>query len=386
MPLTATNAPPTDPNLLNRNIVRGPRLVDVGAPEPVPAPSLVDVGTPEPVDVPRLVDVGKPAPPSIEELVGQIDTDLNFFPSDEQLTEYFAYKDEQPFSFKKTWDAGVNAVGMALSDITKAVGAAATDPAFRFNPAKLGITVAEGAARGTWDLSILGKMMINKLDELVVDSPAMRKAYFSQLRDKHNKNLKPGEKPIPTRGNLMELAPDDLKDEWESKYRGTLNDRRIEKWRTMRYILNTRNLAREGKKTILGEFLGEKADKALLPFIKQEVAEGSSYILDPTLPVGFVSAPVKATAKPLISRLTKSQLLERGLVAPTVEFTGRTLKDTGKKVDEIISNIGAKVEENTDLVKAAQPIMTGASAAAGAYVAPERVGMLGGAAAGAGGG
>jgi len=414
MPVLSTNAPPVDPNLLNRNIVRGPRLVDVGAPEPVPEPTLVDVGAPEPVTVPRLVDVGKPTLPTIEELVNWIETSPDILENvtDEQLTEYFAYKDEQPFDFKKTWDATVNAVGMALSDITKAVAAAATDPEFRFNPVKLGLTVAEGAARGTWDLSILGRMITDKLDEFAFTpdwptepvykkrSPGFKPVQggrnwtpdvMAESRDflveKHNAaypNKKITARDIYDDG-YVELEPGDyklFKSSWNEK---TL-DKRREKWREMRWITNTRNLAREGKKTILGEFLGEEADKALLPFIKQEVAEGSSYFLDPGAPVGLLSAPLKAAPKSFLSRMTNTQLLERGLIAPTVELTGRTLKETGKKVDEIISRIGAKVEENTDLVKAAQPIMTTSAAAAGAYYAPESVGMLGGAVAGGLGG
>jgi hypothetical protein len=408
MPLTTTNAPPTDPNLLNRNIVRKPRLVDVGAPEPVPKPRLVDVGKPEPVAVPRLVDVGKPTSQSVEELVQQIDGDQNFIPSDEQLTEYFAYNDEQPFDYKKTWDASVNAVGTALGDITKAVGAAIVDPEFMFNPinpVKRVATFAEGAARGTWDLSILGRMMTDKLDEVhsgyynnFPESPTSDEwSKESKLRNPRKFLVKKHNEAYPDkkidwrdiyRDGYTEIEPGDynlFKNQWNEE----MGANRRDKWRTMRWITNTRNLAREGKKTIIGEFLGEDVDKALLPYIKQEVAEGSSYFLDPTLPVGFLSAPAKATVKPLVTRipgLTNVQLLERGLIAPTVEFTGRTLKNTGKKVDEIISKIGAKVEENTDLVKAAQPIMTGASAAAGAYVAPESVGMLGGAVAGAVGG
>jgi hypothetical protein len=389
MPLTTTNAPPTDPNLLNRNIVRKPRLVDVGAPEPVPKPRLVDVGKPEPVTVPRLTDVGKPKSQSVEELVRQIDGDQNFIPSDEQLNEYFAYNDEQPFDYKKTWDAGVNAVGTALGDITKAVGAAIVDPEFRFNPVKQVATFAEGAARGTWDLSILGRMMTDKFEEVVAEPSKRERTLY--LVDRHNEEHPDKEisfLDVFYHGKRDFANPSDYK-RYISDYEEKLLDNRRDRWRTMRWITNTRNLAREGKKTIIGEFLGEDVDKALLPYIKQEVAEGSSYFLDPTLPVGLLSAPAKATAKPLVTRipgLTNVQLLERGLIAPTVEFTGRTLKNTGKKVDEIISNLGAKVEENTDLVKAAQPIMTGASAAAGAYVAPESVGMLGGAVAGAVGG
>ena len=366
MPIVQTNAPPVDPNLLNRNIVRGPRLVDVGPPEPVPAPTLVDVGAPAPVVVPRLADVGKPKPPSIQELADHIDTDLNFYPSDEQLDEYFAWKDEQPFGMKKTWDATVNAVGMALTDITKAVAAGVSDPKF-YGPvsATRTATIAEAAARGTWDLSILGKMMIDKVDELhsgyydnFPESPTSdewsKESKFRNPRKflvkKHNEAYP--DKKIDWRDiyhdGYTEIEPGDydlFKRQWNEEMSGNRRD----KWRTMRWIINTRQQAREGKKTILGEFLGEEADKQILPYINQKVAEGGSYFLDPSLPVGLASTPIKATAKPLLSRvpgLTKvAPWTERGFVGPGVEVTGKGVKWTGQQAEKIGVNISKRIEQ-----------------------------------------
>ena len=104
-----TNTPPVDSDLLNKKNVSElykPRLVDVGKPRPAPKPVLVDVGKPKPAPKTKLVNVGKPKLPTIEQLVQQIDSDLNFVPSKNQIKEYFAYKDKQPFGFKK--DLGRN--------------------------------------------------------------------------------------------------------------------------------------------------------------------------------------------------------------------------------------------------------------------------------------
>ena len=373
-----TNTPPVDSDLLNKKNVSKPRLVDVGKPRPAPKPVLVDVGEPKPAPKTKLVDVGKPKLPTIEQLVQQIDSDLNFVPSKSQIKEYFAYKDKQPFGFKKTWDATVNAVGTALGDMTKAVGSAVTDPDF-YNPIgkKKYVTLAEGFARGSWDLATLGRMMTDKFQEVAGDpSERERVKYIVKRHNEEYPDDKVSFMQVFDSGNKDFKNPKDYK-RYYSDFKDNLTEKRIERWRTMRYILNTRNLAREGKKTILGEFLGEKADKELLPHINQEVAEGSSYFLDPTLPVGLAATPLKAGQKSVVTR---------GITAPVLEKSGRRIKETGKWIDETIAKLETKAAENADIVDIVEPAATGASAVGGAIVGAESVGPVAGAVAGAIGG
>ncbi len=370
-----TNTPPVDSDLLNKKNVSKPRLVDVGKPRPAPKPVLVDVGKPKPAPKTKLVDVGKPKLPTIEQLVQQIDSDLNFVPSKSQIKEYFAYKDKQPFGFKKTWDATVNAVGTALGDMTKAVGSAVTDPDF-YNPIskKKYATLAEGFARGSWDLATLGRMMTDKFQEVAGDpSERERVKYIVKRHNEEYPDDKVSFMQVFNSGNKDFKNPKDY-NRYYSDFKDNLTEKRIERWRTMRYILNTRNLAREGKKTILGEFLGEKADKELLPNINQEVAEGSSYFLDPTLPVGLAATPLKAGQKSVVTR---------GITAPVLEKSGRRIKETGKWIDETIAKLETKAAENADIV---EPAATVSSAVGGAVLAPESVGPVAGAVAGAIGG
>jgi hypothetical protein len=370
-----TNTPPVDSDLLNKKNVSKPRLVDVGKPRPAPKPVLVDVGKPKPAPKTKLVDVGKPKLPTIEQLVQQIDSDLNFVPSKSQIKEYFAYKDKQPFGFKKTWDATVNAVGTALGDMTKAVGSAVTDPDF-YNPIskKKYATLAEGFARGSWDLATLGRMMTDKFQEVAGDpSERERVKYIVKRHNEEYPDDKVSFMQVFNSGNKDFKNPKDY-NRYYSDFKDNLTEKRIERWRTMRYILNTRNLAREGKKTILGEFLGEKADKELLPNINQEVAEGSSYFLDPTLPVGIAATPLKAGQKSVVTR---------GITAPVLEKSGRRIKETGKWIDETIAKLETKAAENADIV---EPAATVSSAVGGAVLAPESVGPVAGAVAGAIGG
>ncbi len=370
-----TNTPPVDSDLLNKKNVSKPRLVDVGKPRPAPKPVLVDVGKPKPAPKTKLVNVGKPKLPTIEQLVQQIDSDLNFVPSKNQIKEYFAYKDKQPFGFKKTWDATVNAVGTALGDMTKAVGSAVTDPEF-YNPIskRKYATLAEGFARGSWDLATLGKMMTDKFQEVAGDpSTRERVKYIVKRHNEEYPEDKVSFNQVFYDGNKNFKNPKDY-NRYFSDFKDNLTEKRIERWRTMRYILNTRNLAREGKKTILGEFLGEKADKELLPNINQEVAEGSSYFLDPSLPVGLAATPLKAGQKSVVTR---------GITAPVLEKSGRRIKETGKWIDETIAKLETKAAENADIV---EPAATVSSAVGGAVLAPESVGPVAGAVAGAIGG
>tara|TARA_R110002020_G_scaffold149353_1_gene325608 strand:- start:1092 stop:6236 length:5145 start_codon:yes stop_codon:yes gene_type:complete len=373
-----TNTPPVDSDLLNKKNVSElykPRLVDVGKPRPAPKPVLVDVGKPKPAPKTKLVNVGKPKLPTIEQLVQQIDSDLNFVPSKNQIKEYFAYKDKQPFGFKKTWDATVNAVGTALGDMTKAVGSAVTDPEF-YNPIskRKYATLAEGFARGSWDLATLGKMMTDKFQEVAGDpSTRERVKYIVKRHNEEYPEDKVSFNQVFYDGNKNFKNPKDY-NRYFSDFKDNLTEKRIERWRTMRYILNTRNLAREGKKTILGEFLGEKADKELLPNINQEVAEGSSYFLDLSLPVGLAATPLKAGQKSVVTR---------GITAPVLEKSGRRIKETGKWIDETIAKLETKAAENAEIV---EPAATGVSAVGGAILAPESVGPIAGAVAGAVGG
>lgn len=376
-----TNTPPVDSDLLNKKNVSElykPRLVDVGKPRPAPKPVLVDVGKPKPATKTKLVNVGKPKLPTIEQLVQQIDSDLNFVPSKNQIKEYFAYKDKQPFGFKKTWDATVNAVGTALGDMTKAVGSAVTDPEF-YNPIskRKYATLAEGFARGSWDLATLGKMMTDKFQEVAGDpSTRERVKYIVKRHNEEYPEDKVSFNQVFYDGNKNFKNPKDY-NRYFSDFKDNLTEKRIERWRTMRYILNTRNLAREGKKTILGEFLGEKADKELLPNINQEVAEGSSYFLDPSLPVGLAATPLKAGQKSVVTR---------GITAPVLEKSGRRIKETGKWIDETIAKLETKAAENADIVKPAADSASAVGAVGGAIVGAESIGPVAGAVAGAVGG
>ena len=324
-----TNAPPVDSTLVKTNII--PKFEDIAEP--------------------RFID-NEPEKAPIELLAERIDTDPEFVPSNEQLTEYFNYKDKQPFSYSKVRDTAVGTVGGLLTDLAKTVSSAATDPDFALGPGgklitylagganpkeavkvaasgatKRAATTAEAAARGTWDLSILGKKLIDKMDEL-------DKQTWSGWADfavkEHNKKY-PKNKITKTGlyyDGYKEINPGDLL-ELKNKWGKTKNQTRIDAWRTMRYMLNTRANAAAGKQTILSEFFDKDVDKTLRPFVNSNVAEGGSYVLDVSAPVGFLSTPMKAGAKaPLRSTIAMK--------------TGQLVKAGGKKAEDLAEKLNDK--------------------------------------------
>ena len=331
----ATNAPPVDPSLVKTNII----------------PTFRDVAPPRFVD-----DEPKKAP--IELLAERIDTDPKFVPSDEQLDEYFDYKDKQPFSFSKVRDVAVNTVGALITDVGKAVASAANDPDFVLGPgtrligylaggadpekaakatlagpAKRAVTTAEAAARGTWDLSILGRQLTDKMEELNKDSWS---GWADFAVEEHNKKY-PKNKITKTglyHDGYKEINPGDLQ-KLKAKWGNTKNQARRDAWRTMRYMINTRANAAEGKQTILSEFFDKDVDKALRPFINNNVAEGGSYVLDASAPVGFLAAPMKAGAKAPVTSLL-------------VTKTGEMVKAGGKKAESAAELLSSKFKSLQD--------------------------------------
>ncbi len=331
----ATNAPPVDQSLVKTNII----------------PKFRDVAPPRFVD-----DEPKKAP--IELLTERIDTDPKFVPINEQLDEYFDYKDKQPFSFSKVRDVAVNTVGALISDVGKAVASAATDPDFVLGPGskligylaggadpekaakatlagttKRAATTAEAAARGTWDLSILGKKLIDKMDEL---DKTTWSGWANFAVKEHNKKY-PKNKITKTGlyyDGYKEINPGDLQ-KLKAKWGKTKNEARRDAWRTMRYMINTRANAAEGKKTILSEFFDEDVDKSLRPFINSNVAEGGSYVLDASAPVGFLAAPMKAGAKAPVTSLL-------------VTKAGEMVKAGGKKAESAAELLSSKFKSLQD--------------------------------------
>lgn len=331
----ATNAPPVDPSLVKTNII----------------PTFRDVAPPRFVD-----DEPKKAP--IELLAEKIDTQPKFVPSDEQLDEYFDYKDKQPFSFSKVRDFAVNTVGALITDVGKAVASAANDPDFVLGPgtrligylaggadpekaakatlagpAKRAVTTAEAAARGTWDLSILGRQLTDKMEELNKDSWS---GWADFAVEEHNKKY-PKNKITKTGlyyDGYKEINPGDLQ-KLKAKWGNTKNQARRDAWRTMRYMINTRANAAEGKQTILSEFFDKDVDKALRPFINNNVAEGGSYVLDASAPVGFLAAPMKAGAKAPVTSLL-------------VTKTGEMVKAGGKKAENAAELLSSKFKSLQD--------------------------------------
>ena len=98
-----------------------------------------------------------------DELFRRIESDIKTYkPTDDELDKYLDYKARQPKYaidlIKGVWHGGKAVVG----DLAKGVWGAVKDPELVFSPTptgmlKRGATVAEGAARATWDLGTVGR-------------------------------------------------------------------------------------------------------------------------------------------------------------------------------------------------------------------------------------
>ena len=96
-----------------------------------------------------------------DQLFRRIEEDVVYWPTDEELDKYLEHKSRQPKYaldlIKGAWHGGKAVV----SDLAKGVWGAVKDPLL-FSPAPVGIskratTLAEGAARATWDLGTVGR-------------------------------------------------------------------------------------------------------------------------------------------------------------------------------------------------------------------------------------
>ena len=97
-----------------------------------------------------------------DELYERIESDMTYQPTDTELDKFLDYKSKQPKYaidlIKGVWHGGKAVV----SDLAKGVWGAVKDPELMFSPTptgmlKRGATVAEGAARATWDLGTVGR-------------------------------------------------------------------------------------------------------------------------------------------------------------------------------------------------------------------------------------
>ena len=130
-----------------------------------------------------------------DELFRRIESDIKTYkPTDDELDKYLDYKARQPKYaidlIKGVWHGGKAVV----SDLAKGVWGAVKDPELMLSPTptgmlKRGATVAEGAARATWDLGTVGRYINDWFDE------ERDRAYRDEIEDmklrKSNLDWKP---------------------------------------------------------------------------------------------------------------------------------------------------------------------------------------------------
>jgi len=129
-----------------------------------------------------------------DELYQRIESDVTYKPTDAELDKYLDYKARQPKYaidlIKGAWHGGKAVV----SDLAKGVWGAVEDPELLFSLTpkgmlKRGATLAEGAARATWDLGTVGRYINDWFGE------ERDRAYRDEIEDMKLRQSKPDWKP-----------------------------------------------------------------------------------------------------------------------------------------------------------------------------------------------
>jgi hypothetical protein len=185
--------------------------------------------------------------------------------------------------------------GIAAKELTEAVKETIS-AASRGELGEIGLSLAEGAARGTYDLEMLGKRVSDNLNTII-------EPYFQETGDAE-----------------------------QDQYNRFLAVKEMD---------NLRHAARQGDTTLLKRF-GIEVDPSK---INQGIAEGSSYLLDPTLLVGMPGASKvasilsKGAAKPFIKA---GQVAGKSadLITDAETWVSRVAKQGMTKLDESTGGLG----------------------------------------------
>ena len=342
-----------------------------------------------------------------DELYERIESDMTYKPTDAELDKFLDYKSKQPKYaldlIKGVWNGGKAVVG----DLAKGVWGAVKDPELMLSPTptgmlKRGATLAEGAARATWDLGTVGRYINDWFGEqgdreyreeiedmkLRQSNPdwkmkgamggesylskeqkeAMRTSWatsyikarikedLNTLSENTNNFKDPDLKRDFNRSGLKFVdgetrdfytSPEYInnvlspkqRDKYYEEFPKWINKRRRDRWRRGRYLMRTTELARRGETTVLGELFGPKVDEAAKAFVNSDVATLASY----------AGGPAEAGAVLSTKLARKSATSPSALAGKATEKAGKGTQWAGGKVKQF----GEWVSENPNRAMAA---------------------------------
>ena len=328
-----------------------------------------------------------------DELFRRIESDVKTYkPTDDELDKYLDYKARQPKYaldlIKGVWHGGKAVVG----DLAGGVWGAVKDPELLFSPTpegmlKRGFTLAEGAARATWDLGTVGRYINDWFGEqgdreyreeiedmkLRQSNPdwkmrgamgaegylskeqkeEMRKSWatsyikarikedLQHLEETTNNFKDPDLKRDFDRSGLKfvdgetrdfytsseyinNVLSTEQRDKYYEEFPKWINKRRRDRWRRGRYLMRTTELARAGEQTVLGEIFGPKVDEAAKAYVNSEVATLASYM----------GGPAEAGAVLSTKLARKSATSPSALAGKATEKVGKGTQWAGGKIKQ----------------------------------------------------
>ena len=357
-------------------------------------PSTTDYTAPDLAPHLELVPIpGEERSESDDDLFRRIEGEITYRPTDAELDKFLKYKSRQPKYaidlIKGAWHGGKAVV----TDLAKGVWGAIKDPELAFSPVPKGqarrvTTLAEGAARATWDLGTVGRYINDwfgeqrdleyqeEIDDMKLrqsnpdwqsktrrwkastkeQKEAMRKSWSTFYIKKRIKedledlegttnNFKDPKADLKRDFGRMglvfvdgedkgfytsskyinEVLPAKQREKYYKEFPKWINKRQRDRWRRGRYLMRTTELARRGEQTILGELFGPKVDEAAKALVNSDVATLASYAGGP----GEVGAV-------LSTKLARKAATKPGrAVGRTTELAGKGTKWAGEKVQQI---------------------------------------------------
>ena len=324
-----------------------------------------------------------------DELYERIESDMTYKPTDTELDKFLEYKSKQPKYaldlIKGVWNGGKAVVG----DLAKGVWGAVKDPELMLSPTptgmlKRGATLAEGAARATWDLGTVGRYINDWFSEqgdreyreeiedmkLRQSNPdwkmdgamgaegylskeqkeEMRKSWATsyiearikedlQSLEETTNNFKDSDLKRDFDRSGLEFVDGETRnfytsseyinnvlspkqrDKYYEEFPKWINKRRRDRWRRGRYLMRTTELARRGETTVLGELFGPKVDEAAKAFVNSDVATLASY----------AGGPAEAGAVLSTKLARKSATSPSALAGKATEKAGKATQWAGEE-------------------------------------------------------
>ncbi|MBM3757895.1 MAG: hypothetical protein FJW38_28420, partial [Acidobacteria bacterium] len=255
---------------------------------------------------------GTPVSAGLADLEGRF-SDPFYAPTLAEFELYRTLKAGEPVIAPSKWAAvAASAASQAFGDLVRGAKAA---PALLLSPKKLAATLAEGVARGSYDLGMLGHSILGNIAALSEDLLGEGKFDDPELR---------------------QWLPEQTLRRAKEKYAQERKERDYDRFLVTRALMATRELARQGQQNLIGD----------VP-VDQAVAEAGSYVLDPTALVTGGAGAIPRSGLSASQRVTAALLREGGRAT---KAAARALESSAELPGRLV---GKSVEALTDSAEAA---------------------------------